>query len=112
MVRAVWFGSGLHLMAEIEANLTHEQLHRYTKSLAERLARTKPARYTTIPGAEQRVGKLFIDYFRNRRGASAVGCYSPRSRPTLPIALPTSWAALERGIKPDAFTLRAKRRKV
>jgi bifunctional non-homologous end joining protein LigD len=45
-------GSGLHLMAEIEANLTHEQLHRYTKSLAERLAHTKPGKYTTIPGAE------------------------------------------------------------
>jgi len=54
---------------------------------------------------------LFIDYFRNGRGASAAGCYSPRARPGLPIALPTSWTALERGIRPDAFTLGAKRRK-
>ena len=99
-------------MAEIEPNLTHAQLHRYTKSLAERLGSTKPQRYTTIPGAEQRVGKLFIDDFRNGRGASAVGCYSPRSRPSLPIALPTTWSALERGIRPNAFTLGAKRRKV
>jgi bifunctional non-homologous end joining protein LigD len=104
-------GTGLHLMAEVEPNLTHEQLHRYMKSLAERLARTKPGRYTTTPGAPQRVGKLFIDYFRNGRGASAAGCYSPRARPSLPIALPTSWVALERGIKPNAFTLGAKRRK-
>jgi bifunctional non-homologous end joining protein LigD len=58
------------------------------------------------------VGKLFIDYFRNRRGASAAGCYSPRARPNFPIAVPTSWAALERGIEPDAFTLGAKRRKI
>jgi len=105
-------GSGVHLMAEIEPTLTHKQLHGYAKSLAERLARTKPGKYTTIPGAEQRVGKLFIDYFRNGRGASAIGCYSPRARRSLPIASPTSWAALERGIKPDAFTLGAKRRKV
>jgi len=105
-------GSGLHLMAEIEPQLTHEQLHRYTKSLAERVARMQPGKYTTVPGAEQRVGKLFIDYFRNRRGASAVGCYSPRARPNLPIALPTSWIAVERGIRANAFTLGAKRRSV
>src|SRR4051812_23084211 len=104
-------GSGVHLVSEIESTLTHKQLHAYAKSLAERLARTKPGKYTTIPGAQQRVGKLFIDYFRNGRGASAAGCYSPRARPGLPIALPTSWTALKRGIKPGAFTLGAKRRK-
>jgi bifunctional non-homologous end joining protein LigD len=103
-------GSGLHLIAEVEPNLTHEQLHRYTKSLAERLARTDPGKYTTIPGAPQRVGKLFIDYFRNGRGASAAGCYSPRARSGLPIALPISWTALRRGAKPNAFTLAARRR--
>jgi bifunctional non-homologous end joining protein LigD len=103
-------GTGIHLVAEIDPTLTHKQLHAYAKSLAERLARTKPGKYTTIPGAEQRVGKLFIDYFRNGRGASAVGCYSPRARATVPIALPTSWTALERGIKPDAFTLGARRK--
>jgi DNA primase len=43
---------------------------------------------------------------------SAVGCYSPRAKPILPIALPTSWTALERGLRPNAFTLGAKRRKV
>jgi len=104
-------GSGVHLVAEVEPTLTHKQLHAYAKNLAERLARTKSGKYTTIPGAEQRVGKLFIDYFRNGRGASAVGCYSPRARASLPIALPTSWAALDRGIRPHAFTLGAKRRK-
>jgi bifunctional non-homologous end joining protein LigD len=105
-------GTGVHLIAEIDPTLTHKQLHAYAKSLSERLARTSPGQCTTIPGAEQRVGKLFIDYFRNGRGASAVGCYSPRARPSLPIALPTSWTALERGIRPDAFTLRARRRKI
>jgi bifunctional non-homologous end joining protein LigD len=104
-------GSGLHLMVEIEPNLTHAQLHRYSKSLARRLARLRPAKYTTIPGEDRRIGKLFIDTFRNGRGASAVGCYSPRSRPSLPIALPTTWPALERGITPNAFTLGANRRK-
>jgi len=104
-------GTGLHLTAEIEPVLTHKQLHAYARSLAERLARTKPANYTTTPGAEHRVGKLFIDYFRNGRGASAVGCYSPRVRAGLPIALPTNWTTLERGIQPDAFTLGANRRK-
>jgi hypothetical protein len=56
------------------------------------------------------LGKLIIDYFGNGRGASAVGCYSPRARPSFPIGLPTSWTALERELRPNAFTLGAKRR--
>jgi bifunctional non-homologous end joining protein LigD len=98
-------GSGLHLMTEVEPNLTHEHLHRYTKSLAELLSRTNPGRYTTTPGAQQRVGKLFIDYFRNRRGASAAGCYSPRARAGLPIAVPTTWKAMERGVRPKGLRI-------
>jgi bifunctional non-homologous end joining protein LigD len=92
-------------MTEVEPNLTHEQMHRYTKSLAERLSRTNPGKYTTIPGAQQRVGKLFIDYFRNRRGASAAGCYSPRARAGLPIAVPTTWKAIGSGVRPKELRI-------
>ncbi|TMJ04324.1 MAG: DNA ligase D [Alphaproteobacteria bacterium] len=102
-------GSGVHLVTPIKRSLTHEDLHRCTKALAERLARNHPGRYTTTPGARHRVGKLFIDFFRNRRGQTAAGCYSPRARPGLPIAMPTTWRALEDGIRPNAFTLGGRR---
>src|SRR5204863_1470157 len=91
-------GSGVHLMAEVEPTLTHAEMHRYAKSIAEKVARRKPSKYTTIAGASQRVGKLFIDYLRNGRGATAIGAYSPRARAGLPIAIPITWKEFERGI--------------
>lgn len=103
-------GSGLHLMAEVEPTLTHAEMHRYAKSLAEKIARREPIKYTTLAGAAQRIGKLFIDCFRNGRGATAIGAYSPRARPGLPIAMPTTWREIERGERPDAFGLGARRR--
>jgi DNA primase len=63
-----------------------------------------PDRYTTSATAE-RAGRLFLDYLRNGRGTTAVATYSPRARAGFPIAAPTTWQDLERGILPDAFTM-------
>jgi bifunctional non-homologous end joining protein LigD len=81
-------------------------VHHYAKSIAQRLTAASPARYTTAAGAQKRNGKLFIDYLRNGRGCTAVGAYSPRARPGLPVAMPVSWKEIERGGAPT-FTLSA-----
>jgi bifunctional non-homologous end joining protein LigD len=90
-------GSGLHIMAPIERDLTHKEVHRYALELAGRVAARKPQKYTTIAGASQRIGKLFIDHLRNGRGFTAIGTYSPRARQGLPVACPTTWKAIEKG---------------
>src|SRR2546423_14126405 len=51
-------------------------------------------------------GKIFLDYLRNGRGNTAIGAYSPRAHPNFPIACPVSWSQVEKGIPPDAFTMR------
>jgi len=96
-------------MVPIEPQLTHRQVHEYSKALAIRLAAANPLRYTTVPGEDQRVGKLFIDYLRNGRGCTAVGAYSPRAREGLTFAAPVTWNDVERGVKRSAFTLKGSR---
>ena len=52
-----------------------------------------------------RHGRIYIDYLRNGRGATAVGAYIPRARPGAPVSTPVSWEEVERGVKPDEFTV-------
>jgi bifunctional non-homologous end joining protein LigD len=68
-------------------------------------SRLRRGRLTKSAALSARDGRLFIDYLRNGRGTTAVATYSPRARRGFPIAAPTSWQALEGGIRPDAFTL-------
>ncbi len=98
-------GKGIHVMVPIAPELTHDQAHRYSQRMAERLAATKPGRYTTSAAIGHRAGKLFIDYLRNGRGTTAVGTYSPRVREGFPIAAPVTWQQVERGIAADAYTM-------
>ena len=99
-------GKGVHVMVPLkDTSMSHDQAHRYSRELATRLAATRPSRYTTSAAMGEREGRLFVDFLRNGRGTTAVATYSPRARPGFPIAAPTTWPALKKGIRPNAFTL-------
>jgi bifunctional non-homologous end joining protein LigD len=97
-------GKGIHVMVPLETTLTHDEAHRFAKAMAKRIADLHRSRYT-LSAKDQRSGKLFLDYLRNGRGTTAVGTYSPRARPGLPIAAPVTWKDVERGIRADAFSM-------
>lgn len=50
--------------------------------------------------------RIFVDYLRNGRGATAVASYSLRGRPGAPVALPLPWSDLAKLHRANAFTLR------
>src|SRR3954447_6307682 len=92
-------GTGLHVIVPIDRALGHRQVHRYALELANRIAARRPDKYTTVAGASNRHGRLFIDCLRNGRGYTAVGAYSPRARPRFPFAAPVTWRNLENGVR-------------
>ena len=94
----------LHVMVPVKPDLSWHVAREFTKTIAERVQATAPDRYT-LSARTNRSGKLLIDYLRNGRGSTVVGAYSPRALPGFPIAAPTSWADLERGIRSDSFSI-------
>ena len=101
-------GKGLHVMVPLEDRTMHDDAHRQSRAIAERLTRLDPDRYTISAALSARRGRLFVDYLRNGRGTTAVGAYSPRARAPGTIAAPVEWQALERGaLRSDHYTIDA-----
>jgi bifunctional non-homologous end joining protein LigD len=98
-------GKGIHLMAPLESPIRHDKAREFAKQLAQGLASQHPKRYLVSAEPSARSGRIFLDYLRNGRGNTAVGAYSPRVRAGFPIAAPVTWAQVEKGIRPDAFTM-------
>jgi bifunctional non-homologous end joining protein LigD len=97
-------GKGIHLMAPLDQSMLHDEAHRLARRLCSEFAARHPERYL-LSAQARRGGRIFLDYLRNGRGTTAIGTYSPRARPALPIAAPVTWTRIEKGIRPDAFTM-------
>jgi DNA ligase D len=88
-------GRGVHLTVPIVPGPNWKQVHQGTGKIAEKLAASAPDLFTTTMGGGNRKGRIFIDFHRNARGATAVAPFSLRARTNLPASTPLSWADLE-----------------
>jgi bifunctional non-homologous end joining protein LigD len=98
-------GKGLHVVVPVEPTMDWEPAKAFTQSVAETLARKRPDRYVAIMSKRLRRGRVFIDYLRNGRGATAVGAYSTRALPRASVSTPLAWDELSEGLHSDHFTL-------
>jgi bifunctional non-homologous end joining protein LigD len=71
------------------------------------MAADAPGLFTAIATKERRKGKIYLDYLRNARGATAIAPYSTRARPGAPVALPVAWDELAGLASAAAFTVPA-----
>nr|WP_262296445.1 non-homologous end-joining DNA ligase [Microvirga sp. HBU67692] len=98
-------GTGLHVVVPLRPKAPWKDALAFTREVAEAMAADEPDRYTTTSVKHEREGRIFIDYLRNNREASAVAPYSTRSRPGAPVATPVAWEELGPGLKPNGFTV-------
>jgi bifunctional non-homologous end joining protein LigD len=98
-------GKGLHVVVPILPQVEWDDAKQFTKHIAESVARAAPDRYLTNMSKTKRAGKIFIDYLRNGRGATAVAAYSTRARTGAPVSAPVRWEELDDLRSADHFTL-------
>ena len=87
-------GKGLHVVVPFKPSLGWDAVKALSQHIVQHLARTLPDRFVAKSGPKNRVGKIFVDYLRNGRGATTVAAWSPRARPGLGISVPVSWDEL------------------
>jgi bifunctional non-homologous end joining protein LigD len=78
----------------------------FALEICRQMAADTPSRYLVNMSKQKRVGKIFLDYLRNDRMATAAGPLSSRARDGAPVSMPLSWGQVRAGLDPSRFTLR------
>ncbi|MBC3372910.1 DNA ligase D [Pseudomonas sp. SWRI92] len=88
-------GKGMHIVVPLARNEGWDVTKAFAKAISQFMTRQMPKQITATMGPKNRVGKIFLDYLRNSRGASTVVAYSVRARPGLPVSVPIARAELD-----------------
>jgi bifunctional non-homologous end joining protein LigD len=89
-------GKGLHVVMPIAPRLEFDAVKDFSRTFVQHMSRVIPSRFTVTSGANNRIGKIFVDYLRNGEGATTVAAFSARARPGLGVSMPVAWEQLER----------------
>ncbi|HEY2686165.1 MAG TPA: DNA ligase D [Steroidobacteraceae bacterium] len=103
-------GKGLHvvtpLLTDGRSRLDWAAAKNFTRLVCQRMVSDSPTRYLDNASKAKRTGRIFLDYLRNDRTATAVAPLSPRARKGAPVSMPLEWSEVKSGLDPLAFTLR------
>ena len=89
-------GKGLHVVVPLAPRHTWEQVRAFAQRLAETMQADSPTQFVATASKGDREDKIYVDYLRNSRGATAVMNYSTRVRTGAPVAAPLAWEELSR----------------
>ncbi|HEN8800208.1 TPA: DNA ligase D [Pseudomonas putida] len=81
-------GKGIHLVVPLTRKAGWDEVKDFSHAIVNYLAKLFPDRLSAVSGPKNRVGRIFIDYLRNGKGATTACAYSLRAREGLPVSVP------------------------
>ena len=99
-------GKGVHVIVPLTPGHTWDAHKDFARRFSEALSMAEPDRFVATMSKAKRKGRIFIDWLRNQRGATAVLPYSARAREGAPVAVPVSWRELDDFKSAHPFSIR------
>jgi bifunctional non-homologous end joining protein LigD len=99
-------GKGVHVVVPLTPGAEWPEVKDFAQRFALALAEAEPERFTAALAKAKRTGRIFIDYLRNQRGATAIMPYSARAREGAPVAAPINWEELDEMKSGGRFSVR------
>jgi bifunctional non-homologous end joining protein LigD len=98
-------GKGIHVIVPLDASVDWPKVSDFAERFARAIAQAEPERFTANIRKVERKGRIFLDYLRNQRGATAIMPYSARARDGAPVAAPIAWEELDSITGGNVFTI-------
>ena len=98
-------GKGIHIVVPLRPEAEWDSVREFAKAFCTALTEADPARFTVALPKKERRGRIFLDFLRNQRTATAIMPFSARARAGMPVAAPVTWEELAGVDRSDAFTI-------